>query len=80
MDSTRGALYPKIVSIVNQEVFSLEVCSFSHCIKNGHKLSTISGIAWVKKRWLCLTNGIQNQPVTISNLRLLRKRSQMYLF
>ena len=35
MDSTRGALYPKIVSIVNQEVFSLEVCTFSHSLRMG---------------------------------------------
>ena len=80
MDSTRGALYPKIVSIVNQEVFSLEVCTLSLSIKNGYKLSTISWIVWVKKRWLCLTDGIQRQPVTTSNLRQLTKRSQMYLF
>lgn len=26
LDSTPGVMYPKIVSIVNQEVFSLEVC------------------------------------------------------
>ena len=26
MDSTPGAVYPKIVSIVNEEVFSLQVC------------------------------------------------------
>ena len=26
LDSTPGVLYPKVVSIVNQEVFSLEVC------------------------------------------------------
>ena len=25
-DSTPGAVYPKIVSIVNEEVFSLQVC------------------------------------------------------
>ena len=79
MDSTRGALYPKIVSIVNQEVFSLEVCTFSHSI-NGYKLSTISGIVWVKKRLLCLTDGIQRQPVTTNTLRQLTKRYQMYLF
>ena len=80
MDSTRGALYPKVVSIVNQEVFSLEVCTFSHSIKNGYKLSKIYGIVWLKKRLLCLTDGIQRQPITISNLRQLTKRSQMYLF
>ena len=32
MDSTCGALYPKIVSIVNQEVFNLKVCIFSHSL------------------------------------------------
>ena len=26
MDSTPGAVYPKIVSIVNEELFSLQVC------------------------------------------------------
>ena len=30
LDSTPGALYPKIVSIANQEVFSVEVSDLAH--------------------------------------------------
>ena len=35
IDSTPGTLYPKIVSIANQEVFSLQVCKKSSCLHQG---------------------------------------------